>query len=168
MLLFKAGRHDEAIETLWRVRDLCRVTHDRFYEEKVYLALGHALHGSGRTAEALDAYREGARISVDMRTPDAYADHARGALVCLAAAGDGAGFERLVAQLAGMEPTAAIAEAIRGAPADLAPAERLAAAGVRPPVPSPKMPAYIPSVDLEGAPARDLNRYLVSEGGPFQ
>jgi hypothetical protein len=37
----------------------------------------------------------------------------------------------------------------------------LTAAGLPRPVPSPKLRAYIPGVDLEGTPSRDLNRYLV-------
>ena len=38
-------------------------------------------------------------------------------------------------------------------------------AGERPSLrpPSPKLPSYIPSIDLEGAPSTDLNRYLVAD-----
>ena len=31
------------------------------------------------------------------------------------------------------------------------------------PLPSPKLPSYIPSIDLEGTPSQDINRYLLSE-----
>lgn len=167
MLLFKAGRPEEAIETLLRVRELCRTIGDRFYEERVHLALGHVHRACGRPREALAAHRDGCRIASDLRMPDAYLDHAVGMLSCAAAAGDRDAFEALLAQLADIEPTATLVESIRDVPDGVEPAERLARAGVRQVTPSPKMPAYIPSVDMEGAPARDLNRYLVSEGGPL-
>jgi tetratricopeptide (TPR) repeat protein len=168
MLLFKAGASEQAITILDEVRELCRAKPDPFYEEKVALAQGYVRFQRGEYPNALAAFRDGARLALELRDEAAHATHLSGQLWCLAAAGDAGEFERLVARLRCLEHAAVIAQRLERAGADPDLRSRLDGAGIKLPVPSPKLPAYIPSVDLEGTPARDLNRYLVSDGGPLR
>lgn len=167
LLLCKAGSTQEGIEALERARVSCHAVRDPFYEERMCLALGYAAFQAGQYDRALAAFADGAGLAVRLRDRQAHAEHVAGVLWSLAELDDRAGFLSVIEEtraadhLAG--PLAAVAEAV-SATESLPDALRLADVSLR--MPSPKMPSYIPAVDLEGTPARDLNRYLVDDRSP--
>jgi tetratricopeptide (TPR) repeat protein len=166
VLLFKAGRADEALETLLRAQALCRAEGDLFYTERACLALGYAAFHSGAHEQALAAFSDGLRIAVRLRDDPAYQAHLAGVLWSLAAGADAAAFGQAVTAAAGGPPAGpGLAALVTEVKAGHDPATALQRAEVAIPPPSPKMPSYIPSIDLEGAPDRDLNRYLVFGSG---
>lgn len=163
LLLSKAGKPADARAALERARACCRELDDPFYEERIRLAQGFVLFTAGRLEEALASFTEGARLAAELRQPTWYGEQVAGLLHCLARLDDRDSFRTVVESLRQSPsdaPWAPLLRAVSESAAD--PAASLAAAGIRLPIPSPKMPAYIPNVDLEGTPARDLNRYLVS------
>lgn len=165
VLLFRLGRNEDALEALARVRSSCRVQHDPFTEEKVCLAEAHLAFTAGALDEALARHGEGAQLAVRLRDRGAYRLHLAGLLWAAARSGDSSRFARVAAAVADDPVGAALLD---GARLDgLDPERALEEAGVTQPVPSPKVSPYVPSVDLEGSPDMDLNRYLVSAGGPL-
>jgi tetratricopeptide (TPR) repeat protein len=168
LLLFKAGRREEGITTLERARELCAGEGDSFLEESVCLATGYAHAKSGQHDRALRAYLAGRELSWRLRSLDSLCAHQAGILCCLAAMRAIDEFDRVRDQvLESLHGTALAARLAAAAPGGCDPAQFLTAAGIVLPLPSPKLPAYIPEVDLEGIPAQDLNRYLVWSSGPF-
>jgi tetratricopeptide (TPR) repeat protein len=162
LLLFKAGQREQGIELLEKARAVCQETRDGFGEEELCLKLGYAYGATGDHERAYHAYRDGLRIAHGLREADICLDALAGMAWSLADLADAEGLAALRAAIVEALPATALADQLRTlppAPADL-PAS-LAEAGVRRPMPSPKLRAYIPGVDLEGTPSQDLNRYLV-------
>lgn len=164
-LLAKAGRPDEGARLLAEARELCAVTGDRFGEEELCLKLGYLHAVTGEHERAYQAYRDGLRIAHQLREADLCQDALAGLIWCLAELGAVADFAALRATVLRSVPATALAERLRAIPEPDGPdtdlAGLLTTAGVTRPMPSPKLRAYIPGVDLEGTPSRDLNRYLV-------
>ncbi len=173
MLLFKAGRGREGLEALQRARQQCQRLDDPFYEERICLALGVVAHGVGERGEATKAFSDGVRIATAIRDCRAAVEQLSGLLWTTAESGDRELFASALSLSARQSALAASARRIESGLAGLTEvrAEDLTSAlegeGIGFPIPSPKMPSYIPLIDLEGTPERDLNRYLVSEGGPL-
>jgi tetratricopeptide (TPR) repeat protein len=136
LLRLHAGQVEEGLEGLGRALERTRELSDVFYEDRVTYALGWGLLRAGRPEEARRAFEEGAHLAERLGLPDAEDQHLIG---MAATASDANGRGGLVAGETG---------------------DQLAASAVA--RPSPKLPAYIPGVDLEGTPAIDINRYLVT------
>jgi tetratricopeptide (TPR) repeat protein len=162
LLLSKAGKPAEAAETLERARATCRRLGDPFYEERVCLALGFVYFTAGRYEDALTTFADGARLAAEIRQPIWYREEMAALLHCLARLNDPATFQAAVQLLQEQDRAAPDLPPLGAILAGGDPAASLAEAGISMPFPSPKMPAYLPNIDLEGTPARDLNRYLVS------
>jgi tetratricopeptide (TPR) repeat protein len=163
LLQLKTGRAAEAVEALDTARQLCRRLEDAYYEERICVAQGYTAYQLGDLERAEAAFRDGARLAAELSQAGNYGEHVSGVLLCLARRGDRDGVREVVEHARAAPPDAEWARAIAGLDAeapDLAAALR--EAGIRLPFPSPKLPAYIPDVDLEGTPGRDLNKYLVS------
>lgn len=161
LLLAKAGRPDEGVEILVSARMTCAASGDRFGEEELCLKLGYAYTVAGKPALAYEAYRAGLRLAHELREADICVDALAGMLCCLGILEAHEEFATLRDTVIRALPGTVLAGQLRALAEDLDPARALAAAGVRLPSPSPKQRAYIPSVDLEGRPSQDLNRYLV-------
>jgi hypothetical protein len=129
---------------------------DPFYLERMLAAVAYAAHRRGDHVAALAAYVEGARIARWLRDPDAYRQQLAGALWS-AALGGLACPDNVVDAADEWFPDAAAAFRVGDTDAGIA---ALEAAQAVIPVPSSKLPSYIPIIDLEGTPQRDLNRYL--------
>jgi hypothetical protein len=166
ILLFRLGRAAEAVETLENVRAYCRQREDPFYEERVCLAQGHVALAGGDHARAAAAFAAGAALAVRTRQEDVYAAQLSGLLWALAELGAEEEFDEVVAVAAAPNGGAPALAAALDAVGDLDDRRALLdAAGIQPPVPSPKISPYVPSVDLEGSPDQDLNRVLVADDG---
>lgn len=169
LLLFKAGQYDEGIAMLEKARELCSEERDCFLEERVCLSAGFAYTKMGQHQRALRAYRAGRELSWRLREFDSLCAHLAGILWCLAEMGAAGEFGQVSRQIIESLPGTPLAERLVGAPTETPDLPQLlTTAGIVLPLPSPKLPAYIPGVDLEGTPAQDLNRYLVWGGGPLR
>lgn len=156
ILELKAGDTRAAAATLHEAVELAHSLRDPFYLERMLAAVAYAAHRRGDHADALAAYTEGARIARWLRDPESYRQQLAGALWSVALGGLDCPPDVLAA-CADWYPQ--VADALRrGGPG--AAAAALEEAGAVIPVPSSKLPSYIPTVDLEGTPRRDLNRYL--------
>ncbi|MEV7021963.1 hypothetical protein [Kitasatospora sp. NPDC093558] len=143
-------------ESLELAVGLAESLRDPFYLERMLSALGYVEHKRGRHAEALAVFREGTRLARWLRDEDAYRQQLSGLLWSAVL-----GTEPLDAE------TLAAAEIhFPAAVRDLASGDQersiaaLHAAGAEILVPSSKLPSYVASVDLEGRPSYDLNRFL--------
>lgn len=158
MLLHKEGDSDKALESLETALGVARELGDAFYEERVLAAIGYVAANGGHMSRAAAAYADGMAISAHLRDTSAQEIHAVGLLSVAARTRlsmDGA----WIRQVHAWPPT--VRERLTTALAAGTLAEELAELGLRPQIPSPKLPPYIPGVDLEGSPQRDLNRLLV-------
>jgi tetratricopeptide (TPR) repeat protein len=135
LLRLHSGQVEEGLEGLGRALRRTRELRDVFYEDRVTYAVGWGLLQAGRREEARRAFEEGAQLAEQLSLPDSEDQH-----------------------LIGMAATAPLADE-RGMPAG-GTEDRSAPIDVA--RPSPKLPAYIPGVDLEGTPPIDINRYLVT------
>jgi hypothetical protein len=154
------------VETFENVRAYCRQREDPFYEERVCLAQGHVALAGGDHARAAAAFAAGAALAVRTRQQDAYAAQVAGLLWALAHLGAEEEFDEVVAVAATPDGGAPALAAALDAVADVDDRRALLdTAGIQPPVPSPKISPYVPSVDLEGSPDQDLNRVLVADDG---
>lgn len=145
-----------AAHSLRRATELAESLHDPFYLERMLSALGYVEHRRGNHVEAAAVFREGVRLARWLRDEDAYRQQLTGLLWSVVLGGrdleeqvrEAADiwFPTVVRDLDGDDRDRAIA-ALRAADAQLL-------------VPSSKLPSYVASVDLEGRPSRDLNRFL--------
>jgi hypothetical protein len=161
ILQSKAGESDAAAATLGEAVDLAHHLRDPFYLEKLFVAIAYVEHHRGAHTAAAGRFREGAMLARWLRDEDAYAQHLAGLLWSIALGG--LPYPADVAQAAAQwYPT--VAQVFKTTDDSWLRADALNEAHAQIPVPSSKLPSYIPSVDLEGTPGRDLNRYLTGVG----
>jgi tetratricopeptide (TPR) repeat protein len=161
ILQSKAGESDKAAATLGEAVDLAYHLRDPFYLEKLYVAIAYVEHHRGAHAAAAERFREGVRLARWLRDEDAYAQHLAGLLWSIALGG--LPYPADVAEAAGPWYPG-VARVFAETDDAAARAGALSEAGAQIPVPSSKLPSYIPNVDMEGTPGRDLNRYLTGAG----
>lgn len=163
VLLGRVGRYGEARQRLASVRRFCAAQRDPFYEHNVCLAMAFFAGREGAHEEAAELYRAAAELSSRVRNRDGYCQALSGMLLSLADAGDREGLAAAHARLHDDPPAAALAAALPvGEPVELEhPSAFLRQHGLAPPAPAPKLSPYLPGIDLEGTPSRDLNRFLV-------
>ncbi|MFD0564906.1 hypothetical protein ACFQ2M_25070 [Kitasatospora saccharophila] len=145
-----------AAESLGLAVGLAESLRDPFYLERMLSALGYVEHKRGRHAEALAVFREGTRLARWLRDEDAYRQQLSGLLWSGVLGADPLDAETLAA--AEVHFPAAVHDLASGDRARSIAA--LHSAGAEILVPSSKLPSYVASVDLEGRPGHDLNRFL--------
>jgi hypothetical protein len=158
-LLGQAGDAD-ADDHFVRALAAARVLSDRFYAERIAFARAYAAFAVGRWTDAVDCYLEGAGLAAELCDESAYRAHVIGAVAALVTAGriDAAA---ALAPAAGLAPET-VAD-LRAATDATQAGTVLRRYGVAPARPSPKLPPYIASVDLEGAGAEVVNRVLLGD-----
>lgn len=152
----KSGDTDAATRTLGEAAELAHALRDPFYLERMTAAAGYAAHQANDHATAFAQYLEGAHIARWLRDEAAFRQQLSGVLWSAALGGLQLNAELLAAADAWF-PDAV--KAFRAGDA-LAGMTVLEAVGAAIPVPSSKLPSFIPIIDLEGTPQRDLNRFL--------
>jgi tetratricopeptide (TPR) repeat protein len=152
MLHYRAGRLDEAYRLLQEAAEQDAAMESWPTQERILRALGVVAFDSGAFSEAAAVFRTGLEICRGARSAEGTREHARGLMAALAQDGKGQQAEDIADMLAAEEGEAAV-------PAERPTSDR-AGANLRPSPPSPKLPAYIPEIDLEGIPPVDLNRFL--------
>lgn len=149
ILLWKSGNAAESIPRLQRARESARTLDDRFLEERILYGLSYILLQEGRWKEALEHFRSGLQLAWDLRELGACASHSSGLYQAAKKLKD--------------ETSAEEAYRITQSLNESSPASDMLDVDQPLPPPSPKLPAYLPSIDLEPSPDIDLNRYLVSQ-----
>ena len=146
-LHYRAGRPSDAARHIRVAANEACFPEDWPERERVERALGLIALERGRYARAEQYFSSGLARCLSARSADGTIEHARGLNATLLARRDSQRAEEIREQLAAEE----------GVELDLAdgqdPASALQA-------PAPKLPAYVPEIDLEEIPEIDVNRFL--------
>lgn len=157
VLQLRGGDHVQASATFDEALSVAHSLRDPFYLEKMLAAAGYTALRAGDHEAAARRYREGARVSRWLCDEDAYAQNLAGLLWSLALS-ESVWSEQERAAARHWYPSVSRAYEDGAERAELSGVLTSAGAEVAPP--SSKLPSYLPAVDLEGTPGRDLNRFL--------
>ncbi len=157
ILQLRREAYDEALSTFAQAARTAQELDDPFYLERTLAAAGYTALRAGFPAQAVRHYRQGARVARRIADDAASQQHVAGLLWSLTLIGTSWDADEQAAA-SRWYPGAARAHQRGADPDGLREALLLAGAEVVPP--SSKLPSYVPGVDLEGAPDRDLNRFL--------
>lgn len=150
MLLFKAGRVDEAVAHLAEAVSISDGERRRFTHQRTLYALGFVQHGADQHEAALHTFAEAAALAAELRDPDALRKAVVGALIA--------------ARAAHLSDEAAYwSDALERVDRASAPQERTVPLEDRLAPPPPKFPSYVPLIDLEATPIVDLNQFLAND-----
>lgn len=151
-LQLKAGDFANARRLFQKVEDGPAALESWPLRERVLRAIGFASLLLGDVPASRDAFRRGLELSRKGRSLEGTTEHARGLVAAFAGEGAVAAARDVVDSLVAEE----------GIDVTIRPdGSRMEIEEVEPSIPSPKLPAYLPEIDLEGVPKIDLNRYLV-------
>lgn len=140
----RGGDLDRAAACIGEAETLSRSTPDWAMRERVLRAVGYIALQCENLGRARDAYEEGLALSLHGRFAIAATQHARGLMAVYRAAGKTSEADSVETELRRTEGL-----------------ECRVDGSVPPPeLPSTKLPAYIPELDLEGIPQIDMNRFL--------
>lgn len=163
LLQSRGGHLEEAVQLLGEAYRKAEELADPYYQERLGYCLAYAWYRAGRLDEASALFCEGLRLAAEQRLWRNFAEQLAGAIYCAARLQDEEAFKSLLqlgAQLSA-HPLCAPCKALLERTRTPCPSpEELQHAGIRLPAPSPKLPAYIADIDLEGLPEHDLNRLL--------
>jgi tetratricopeptide (TPR) repeat protein len=148
VLHHRAGQHREALELLRKASAFEPFPENWAARQRILYALGAVASETGRFDEAREAFCEGLELCRAARSAAGFRDHLTGLARTLQSMGHMAEYEQTLAR-AGQEEDMSFSGADLAAPFSIA----------------PKLPAYVPEVDLEDIPAVDINRYLSGNGG---
>ena len=145
VLHFRAGRVEEAHRLLQDAVEQDAAIDGWATYERVLRAVGSVALARGTLTEAADIFATGLDICRNARSAEGTREHARGLCSALMLAGKRHQASVVCDTLSAEEGITVGSDLSR--PIAVTP-------------PSPKLPAYIPEVDLEGIPAIDINRFL--------
>lgn len=174
LLQLKSGDADAAVSSLERALQLAREHDDRFSAERIAGGLAYALLRRDGPEIAYERYAEAAGIAFEIRDWLAFCEHLVAMLHCAARAGWTGRFRALV-ELARQVPDRNVLKErleklAENIDHDDDPGRPLTALleehGLHLPHPPPKLPAYVPLIDLEPTPDQDLNRLLADAPTP--
>lgn len=148
VLHYRAGEFDHALAWLERAIEQDKILALWATRERILRAIGTAALYSKRVEQAEATFREGLNICREERSAEGVREHGRGLAATLLSQGKLARARELVAMLREEDGISLSSE------------PTLNEEALRPSPPSPKLPAYIPEIDLEGIPVIDLNRFL--------
>ncbi|MFC8433059.1 hypothetical protein [Streptomyces sp. NPDC057253] len=157
VLQLRRGSHEEAAESFGAAVRVAGTLRDPFHLEKLLAAAGYTDMRRGDHTGAARHYRDAARTARRLCDEKAFAQDLAGLLWALTL-GRSPWDRHTLAAARIWYPEAAGAYD-RGAGQESL-AEALTTAGAEVAPPSSKLPSYLPAVDLEGLPERDLNRFL--------
>ncbi|MFG2962200.1 hypothetical protein ACGFZS_02850 [Streptomyces sp. NPDC048288] len=157
VLQLRRGSHEEAAASFAAAVRVAHTLRDPFHLEKLLAAAGYTDLRRGDHPGAARHYRDAARTARRLCDETAFAQDLAGLLWALTL--QGARWDRHTLAAARIWYPEAAGAYDRGAGRDEL-AEALTAAGADISPPSSKLPSYLPAVDLEGLPGRDLNRFL--------
>lgn len=146
----RAGRPEVAYRLLREASGRDEAISNTPIQERILRALGVVALELGAWNAAEEAFECGLTLARAARSAEGTREHGRGLVAALLRRG----CEKKAADLVTMIRTEEAVELV-ARPADGAGME-----AVLPSPPSPKLPAYLPEIDLEGIPPIDLNRFL--------
>lgn len=166
LLMSKAGHYEDAEDILKQAFSKAIQLTDLYYQERIGYSLAYLYLQSGDTVQAAALFMEGFRLSTDMRLWENCLEQLTGALHCAAQCCNLTLFSELTTYFAELpvDPRHEISAKLQAFILSQKCPSRtdLEKGGISLKPPSPKLPSYIPEIDLEGKPERDLNRLLVS------
>ena len=150
VLQYRAGRLSEAHRLLQDAAEQDAGMDNWATQERILRALGTVALAGGAFEQATHVFRTGLASCRAARSAEGTGEHGRGLYSALRLAGRSREADAHADVLAAEEGISVV----DGQTEDPSSVR----ATLRPP--SPKLPAYIPEIDLEGIPAIDINRYL--------
>jgi len=152
ILHYRAGRLKDAYRYLQVAAEHDDALQSWYTSERILRAIGIVALDLGTVSEAIAAFTKGLEMCQGARSAEGAREHARGLIAAHLLNGKQRQAQEVREGLLNEEEmeVATIAGIQSG--------ESVQA--VRPNPPSPKLPAYIPEIDLEGIPEIDLNRFL--------
>lgn len=150
VLYYRAGQHHEALSLLREASAFEPFPENWSVRQRILFARGVIASESGRLEEAEEVFSEGLELCGAARSAVGFRDHVTGLARTLRSMGRLVEYKHALA-CAEQEDGISFSEAGLAATFSVA----------------PKLPAYVPEVDLEDIPAVDINRYL-SGGGVHQ
>ncbi|WP_030988298.1 hypothetical protein [Streptomyces sp. NRRL WC-3744] len=157
VLQLRRGSHEQAAATFAAAVRVAGALRDSFHVEKLLAAAAYTDLRRGDHSGAVRHYRDAARTARRLCDEEAFAQDLAGLLWALTL-GDARWDGHTLAAARIWYPEAAGAYDRGADRAELT--EALTRAGAQVAPPSSKLPSYLPAVDLEGRPGRDLNRFL--------
>lgn len=166
LLEFKEGLVKNSIEKLKKALESSVSIRDPFYEEKVLYSIAFIQLQEKQFSESLFYFKKGLMITKDLREMSSFYMHLRGVLWNAAYLKN----NKLFWDTAGLglnfivdEHNKTLLNSLKKNIKNKNLINLLKNNHMELPLPSPKLPSYIPSIDLEGIPSQDINRYLLSE-----
>lgn len=152
LLHYRARRMTEAYQLIQESAEQDAITEIWATQERILRALGHIAIDRGAFAEAASAFAQGLEICRKARSAEGTREHARGLISTLLLEDKKQQAQEIYENLYEEEGL----HLTRGSILDFSELKE----ELRPSPLSPKLPAYIPEIDLEGIPIIDLNRFL--------
>ena len=152
VLHFRAGALEPGRRYLLDAAQQDAHTENWATQERILRALGLIEFDLGKAEQAVATFSRGLHLCREARFAEGVREHGRGLAASLLALGEKPRAQQLLDRLASEEGLVLL-------PA-VAPSSLYDPGALRPSLPSPKLPAYFPEIDLEGMPAADLNRFL--------
>ena len=152
ILHYRAGRLEDANRYLQIAAEHDEALQSWYTSERILRAIGIVALDLGAVATAAGAFTKGLTMCQEARSAEGAREHARGLIAAHLLGGKQRQAQEVRAGLLSEE------EMEVATTASIKSGESLQA--IRPNPPSPKLPAYIPEIDLEGIPEIDLNRFL--------
>ncbi|HKR11336.1 MAG TPA: hypothetical protein VJT15_04720 [Pyrinomonadaceae bacterium] len=152
ILHYRAGRLEDANRHLQVAAEHDDALQSWYTSERILRALGIVALDLGAVAEATAVFTKGLEMCQKARSAEGAREHARGLIAAHLLSGKQRQAQEVREDLLNEEAmdVVTIASVQSGESVQ----------DVRPNPPSPKLPAYIPEIDLEGIPEIDLNRFL--------
>ena len=166
LLKFKEGLVKSSIEELNKALKSSVSIHDSFYQERVLYSIAFIELNEKKFNESLSHFKKGLEITRDLQEMSSFYMHLCGALWNAAYLNDNRLFWDTVSlglKLVVNEHHKTLLNSLKKSAKDKNLINLLKNNDMEIPLPSPKLPSYIPSIDLEGTPSQDINRYLLSE-----
>lgn len=154
VLHYRAGRLEESYRLLQEAAEEDALTDSWATQERILRALGRVALDRHACADAAAIFATGLDICRRSRVAEGTREHGLGLIAALLQDGQ----ERRAWDV---NSTLRTEEGLAVVPGDDHSLSRQST-DLRPSPPSPKLPAYIPEIDLEGIPIIDLNRFLGS------
>lgn len=166
LLEFKEGLVKNSIEKLKKALKSSVSIQDPFYEERVLYAIAFIQLHEKQFSESLFYFKKGLTITKDLREMSSFYMHLHGVLWNAAYLNDNKLFWDIIdfgLKFLVDEHHKTLLNSLKKNIKDKNLINILKNNDMELPLPSPKLPSYIPSIDLEGTPSQDINRYLLSE-----
>lgn len=166
LLKFKEGLIKNSLDELNKALKSSVSIHDPFYQERVLYSIAFIELNEKKFDESLSHFKKGLEITRDLQEMSSFYMHLCGVLWNAAYLKNNKLFWNTIdigLKFLVDERHRTLLNSLKKSAKDKNLINLLMNNNIDLPLPSPKLPSYIPSIDLEGTPSQDINRYLLSE-----